>query len=67
MSIAEGQLKVSSGSTLPLYMAAIFTHMQGDAVRSGLLRQQGGAHRVGKNAAARVPDGRDVIDVHAKA
>ena len=47
-------------------VAAIFAQVDGDAVGAGGLRHGGGLGRIGMRAAARVADGRDVIDVHAQ-
>jgi hypothetical protein len=44
-------------------MAAVFAQMRGDTVHPGLGSQQGGAHRIGVQAAARIADRGDVIDV----
>ena len=41
--------------------------MRGDAVGAGRDRELGRAHRIGMPPAARVADGRDVIDVDAEA
>ena len=48
-------------------MPAVFAQMRGDAVGAGRLRQDGGAHRIGIVAAARIAHGGDVIDVDAEA
>ena len=47
-------------------MAAVFAQMRGDAVGAGLDRELRGAHRIGMAAAARIADGRDMIDVDAE-
>ena len=46
---------------------AILAQMRGDAVRSRLCGHPCGPHRIGMTAAARIADGRDVIDVDAEA
>jgi hypothetical protein len=46
---------------------AILAQMRGDAVRPGLRRELRRAHGVGVLDAARVPDGRDMVDVDAEA
>ena len=48
-------------------VAAILAQMRGDAVGAGLDRELGRAHRIGMPPAARIADGRDVIDVDAEA
>ncbi len=48
-------------------MAPILAQMRGDAVGARLLRDQGGADRIGMVAAARVPDRRDMVDIDAEA
>src|SRR3546814_17134683 len=45
----------------------LFRSMGGDAVGTGRRCQPGRLDRVGVHAAARVPDGGDMIDVHAEA
>ena len=45
---------------------AILAQMGGDAVGAGLRRGEGGADRIGMRAAARVPDGRDMVDIDAE-
>ena len=47
-------------------MAAILAQMRGDAVGAGLGGEPCGAHRIGMAAAARIADGRDMVDVHAE-
>jgi hypothetical protein len=44
----------------------ILAQMRRDSVRAGLGGHDGRANRIGMIAAARVPDGRDLIDVHPK-
>jgi hypothetical protein len=41
--------------------------MGGDSVRAGRGGGEGGAHRIGMIAAARVPDGRDMVDIDPEA
>ncbi len=48
-------------------VAAVFAKVRGDAVGAGLGRHDRGANRIGMVPAARVPDGRDVVDVDAEA
>jgi hypothetical protein len=48
-------------------MPAVLAQMRGDAVGAGLFGQFGGAHRIGIGAAARIPHGGHVVDVHAQA
>ncbi len=47
-------------------VTAVLAKIRGHAVRAGGNHQFGGAHRIGMQAAARIADGRDVIDVDAK-
>ena len=47
-------------------MAAVFAEVGGDAVGAGLGGEDRGADRIGKVAAARVPDGRDMVDIDAE-
>ena len=46
---------------------AVLAQMSGDPVRAGLRRDDCRAHRIGVIAAARVPDGRDMVDIDAEA
>ena len=48
-------------------VAAVLAQMRGDAVGAGLDRELGRAHRIGMPPAARVADGRDVVDIDAEA
>ena len=48
------------------HVPPVLAEMGGNAVRAGGRREKGGAHRVGMPAAARVPDRRHVVDIHAK-
>ncbi len=48
-------------------MAAVLAQMRGDSVGAGLGGHDRGAHRIGMIAAARVPDGRDMVDIDAEA
>ena len=48
-------------------MAAVLAKMCGDSVRAGLCCHDRRAHRIGMIAAARVPDGRDMVDIDAEA
>ncbi len=45
----------------------VLAQMRGDAIGSGFDGEHGGTHRIGMAPAARIADGRDVIDVDAKA
>ena len=47
-------------------VAPVLAQVRGDAVGAGLGGDVRGAHRIGMVAAARVPDGRDVVDVDAQ-
>ena len=62
-----GDLGLQPRHVLVADMAAVLAQMRGDAVGAGLDRDQRGAHRIGMSAAARVAQGRDVVDVDAKA
>ena len=48
-------------------VAAVLAQMGGDAVGAGLGGDDRRAHRIGMIAAARVPDGRDMVDIDAEA
>ena len=48
-------------------MAPVLSQVRGDAVGTRLRSEQRRAHRIGIAGAARVADGRDVIDVDAQA
>ena len=48
-------------------VAPVLAQMGGDAVGAGRGGGEGGADRIGMRAAARVPDGRDMVDVDAEA
>jgi hypothetical protein len=48
-------------------VSPIFAQMRGNAVRSGQNGHVRGPDRVGMDAAPRIPHGRDVIDIDAKA
>ena len=56
----------STATSSILDMAAVFPQMQRDAVRAGGLRHQRGLHRARIAGAARLAQGRNVIDVHAQ-
>jgi hypothetical protein len=47
-------------------MAAVFAQMHGDPVRTRRNRGLRGTRGIGMPPAARVPERRDVIDIHAK-
>ena len=47
-------------------MAAILAQMRGDAIGAGRIGEFGGAHRIGKRPAARIADGRDMVNVDAQ-
>ena len=48
-------------------VAPVFAQVRGDAVGAGFGGHDRGADRIGMIAAARVPDGRDVVDIDAEA
>ena len=48
-------------------VAAVLAQVRGDAVGAASAARMRRAHRIGMIAAARVPDGRDVVDVDAEA
>ena len=48
-------------------MAAVLAEVRGDAVGAGLGGEDRGADRIGKVAAARVPDRRDMVDIDPEA
>ena len=62
-----GQLALEPGDVGVGDVAAILAQVRGDAVGAGLDGQLRGAQRIGMAAAARVADGRDVVDVDAEA
>ncbi len=49
-----------------LYMPPVFAQMHGYAVGTALLADHGAPDGIGLEAAARLPDCRDVVDVHAE-
>ena len=49
-----------------LNVTTVFAEVRGNAIGAGLCGEDGGSHRVGMSAAARVPDGRDMIDIDAE-
>ena len=46
-----------------LYVATVFAQVRGDAIGARLLAELGGGHGIGGEAAPRLPDGGDVVDV----
>jgi len=48
-------------------VAAILAQMRGDAVRARMRRLNRRADRIGVRPAARVPDGRDMVDIDPEA
>ena len=48
-------------------MTPVLAQMRGNAVRSRLDGEFGRAQRIGMAAAARIPDGRHMVDIHAEA
>ena len=62
-----GQLRLQPRDIVVADVAAILAQMRRDAVGAGRDREQRGLHRIGMAPAARVADGRDVIDVDAEA
>jgi hypothetical protein len=63
----NGQRLAEPGDIVIGNMAPVFAQVGGDAVGAGGLRQDGGAHRIGIVAAARLTHGRHMIDIHAEA
>jgi hypothetical protein len=48
------------------YVTTIFAQMGRNAVGSGVGSHTGGAYGIGMQTAAGVPNGRDMVDVHAE-
>ena len=63
----DGQPGHQLGNVLVADVAAVFAKMGGDPVGAGLGGEQGGPDRIGKIAAARVPDRRDMVDIDSEA
>ena len=64
--------RLANGSLQPLHVvvadvAAIFAQMRGDPVGAGGNGEQGRAQRIWHAAAARIAQGRDMIDIDAEA
>ena len=62
-----GNLRHEPRDVIVADVPAILAQMRGDAVGAGFDRELRRQHGIGMRAAARVADGRNVIDVHAKA
>ena len=62
-----GQLALEAGDVVIRDVAAILAQVRGDAVGAGLHGEVRSAQRIGMPAAARVADGRHVVDVDAEA
>ena len=62
-----GELRLQPRDVFVADVAAVLAQMRRDAVGAGLDRQQRGLHGIGMPPAARIADGRDVIDVDAEA
>ncbi len=62
-----GDLGLQARDVVVADMPAILAQMRGDAVGAGLDRELRRLHRIGMRAAARIADGRNVVDVDAKA
>ncbi len=62
-----GDLGLQPRDVVVADVAAVLAQMRGDAVGAGRDRELGRAHRIGMPPAARVADGRDVVDVDAEA
>ena len=62
-----GELRLQPRDVVVADVAAVLAQMRRDAVGAGLDGQQRRLHGIGMPAAARVADGRDVIDVDAEA
>ena len=62
-----GQLALEPGDVGIRDVPAILAQVRGDAVGAGFDGQMRGAQRIGMPAAARIADGRDVVDVDAEA
>ncbi len=62
-----GDLGLEARDVVVADVAAILAQMRRDAVGAGLDRDLRGTHRIGIAPAARIADGRDVVDVDAEA
>ena len=62
-----GDLGLEARDVVVADVAAVFAQMRRDAVGAGLDRDLRGAYGIGMAAAARVADGRDVVDIDAEA
>ena len=62
-----GDLRLEARDVVVADVPAILAQMRGDAVGAGLDRELRRLHGIGMRPAARVADGRNVIDVHAEA
>ena len=62
-----GELRLQARNIVVADVAAVLAQMRRDAVGAGLDREQRGLHGIGMPPAARIADGRDVIDVDAEA
>ena len=62
-----GELRLEPRDVVVADMAAVLAQVRRDAVGAGLDRKQRSLHGIGMASAARVADGRDVIDVDAEA
>ena len=51
---------------MSLNMPPVLTEMHGDAIRSGILRNHHRFRRARIGRATRLPERRDVIDIHAE-
>ena len=63
----HGDLALQPRDVVVADVAAVLAQVRGDAVGAGRDRHHGRAHRIGMPSAARVADGRDVVDVDAEA
>ncbi len=63
----NGELRPKRLDILVPNVASVLAEMGGDAVGAGFGGEQGRFHRIGMIAAARVPDGRDMVDIDAEA
>ena len=62
-----GDLRLQPRHVVVADVAAVLAQMRGDAVGAGLDRGERRAHGIGTRSAARIAQGRDVIDIDAKA
>ena len=63
----DAKARFQCGDVAVADMAAVFTQVGGDAIRTGRFSQKGGAQGIGPSRATRVAHGGHMVNVHAKA